>query len=186
MSRTRIVAAAPFAAAALLLAPAPAWAATGTLSAEATADQETQGGREGASASGMFRVDTDAGEFCYDVSATDLDDAAAMHIHVGGAGEDGDIVIELDAAQIGAGETCTDTDAGVLEDILADPEGYYLNVHTPDFPAGAVRGQLMAEEAPGGVDAGGGAASGTPVLPILLLLGGGVVVAAGTWRVVRR
>ena len=31
----------------------------------------------------------------------------------------------------------------VLEDLAARPEGYYVNVHTADYPDGAVRAQLM-------------------------------------------
>jgi len=35
-------------------------------------------------------------------------------------------------------------DAAILQEILDDPAGYYVNLHTEDFPPGAIRGQLAA------------------------------------------
>ena len=37
---------------------------------------------------------------------------------------------------------CLNTKASVAKAILANPAGYYLNVHTQTFLDGAVRGQL--------------------------------------------
>jgi hypothetical protein len=41
---------------------------------------------------------------------------------------------------MGAG--CTFTDPALAAEIMANPGNYYVNVHTTDFPAGLVRGQL--------------------------------------------
>ena len=37
---------------------------------------------------------------------------------------------------------CATASADVVKDILQNPGNYYVNVHTSDFPAGAIRGQL--------------------------------------------
>jgi hypothetical protein len=181
--------AAPFAVMGLVLAPSAALAATADLSAEATAEQESDGGRAGASASGQFAIDTDAGEFCYTVTTEKLDDAVAAHIHKGAAGVNGDVVIPLEQGKFNGGETCTSADKALLEAIIVDPAGYYLNVHTPDHQAGAVRGQLEGSAgAPSGVNAGSGgqAQDGSPLLPALVLLTGGALVGVAAWRLVRR
>jgi hypothetical protein len=41
-------------------------------------------------------------------------------------------------------EGCVQGDPAVVQEIEDDPGGFYVNLHTADFPAGAVRGQLRA------------------------------------------
>ena len=178
----------PAASAGLAVLPATAaFAETGTFTASAVGANEPGGGAPDASAEGMFRVDTDAGQFCYSVTADGLDDAAAMHIHEAPAGAEGPVVIPLDHTKIGAGEVCATAETALLEDITADPAGYYLNVHTPAFQAGAVRDQL-SPATPTGVDAGSGgqAQGGVPAGPIAMVGLGVAVMAAAGWRLARR
>ena len=40
------------------------------------------------------------------------------------------------------GDECSAVQHEVAKAILANPAGYYVNVHTADFPKGAIRGQL--------------------------------------------
>jgi hypothetical protein len=41
--------------------------------------------------------------------------------------------------------TVTD-DPELLNDIVTNPEGYYVNIHNADFPDGAARAQLVTWE----------------------------------------
>ena len=70
----------------------------------------------------------------------------ASHIHVGAEGESGDVVVPLDVDGFeGSSDGCVDASDADLDAIIADPAGYYVNIHTEDFPAGAIRGQLVAD-----------------------------------------
>ena len=72
------------------------------------------------------------------------------HPHRSG-GESGDIVVPLDVDGFeGSSEGCIEPmeDAAVLQEIVDNPAGYYVNIHTADFPAGAIRGQLAASSPP--------------------------------------
>jgi hypothetical protein len=95
-------------------------------------------------ASGFANLDFTDDEVCYNVKVNSLDDAAtAMHIHRGPAGVAGPVVVTLKTPDTnGTSAGCADVDKALAAAIQANPEGYYVNVHTAKFPAGAARGQL--------------------------------------------
>jgi hypothetical protein len=106
---------------------------------------------------GLALVETGRTRVCFAVGWTRIAPPIFAHIHVGAAGVNGDVVVlffdvpEIVAtgptaslpATISAVDGCVgDQDPGRLRDIRRNPSGYYVNVHTPEFPPGAIRGQL--------------------------------------------
>jgi hypothetical protein len=96
----------------------------------------------------IIQIDETTGEIRYRVVATNLPDTIAgspgAHIHFGTAAQAGPIVQEfeltgLDTGLVAAG---TATNPELAAAILANPENYYVNVHTTECPRGTVRGQL--------------------------------------------
>ena len=87
---------------------------------------------------------------CFAIVVLDITlPTAAAHIHQGEAGVAGDIVVtleapeEIDGTGIGLATGCVPNQPRpLLRDIKNNPDQYYINVHTSDFPGGAVRGQL--------------------------------------------
>ena len=88
------------------------------------------------------------GEISYRIVATNLPTTIAgspgAHIHLGTAEQRGPIVQEFRLTGLNAGLVATGTasNPGLAAAILANPENYYVNVHTTACPAGTVRGQL--------------------------------------------
>lgn len=72
----------------------------------------------------------------------------ASHIHESPAGVNGNVVIGFTPAASFTNGTLTGTfgplDAGLVSRMLQNPSNFYVNVHTQQFPGGAVRGQLSA------------------------------------------
>ncbi|HEY9498648.1 MAG TPA: CHRD domain-containing protein [Terrimesophilobacter sp.] len=105
--------------------------------------QETTGADTGAS--GFFSYQIDGDQLCYTLSARNLSaDAIAAHVHIGPRKVAGPVVIPL---MVGVGTAwsvsdCTTVDPVLLDAIEADPGAYYVNVHTPMFPGGEIRGHL--------------------------------------------
>jgi hypothetical protein len=87
-------------------------------------------------------------EVCFDVSWADIDgEVFAGHIHVGAAGSPGPIVVTLFTGSFAGTDSVSGcaqgVDAALIKAIRHDPSAYYVNVHSrPNFPGGAVRGQL--------------------------------------------
>jgi hypothetical protein len=87
-------------------------------------------------------------EVCFDISWADIDgEVFAGHIHVGPAGAPGPIVVTLFTGSFAGTDAVSgcmqNVDAELIKAIRHDPSAYYVNVHSrPNFPGGAVRGQL--------------------------------------------
>jgi hypothetical protein len=106
-------------------------------------EQEVTGSDTGAS--GFFTYTIEGDELCYTLTARDLSaPATAAHIHLAPRNVAGNVVVPL---TVGSGttwtvNTCSTAVAALLGAIEASPRSYYVNVHTPTFPGGEIRGQL--------------------------------------------
>lgn len=96
-----------------------------------------------ATASGTLTLDQDSGELTGSVSAADITVDAA-HLHEAFAGANGDVIITLDVD----GETISVPDSTVLtadQQAALTAGSWYLNVHSPENPAGEIRAQLAPD-----------------------------------------
>jgi hypothetical protein len=97
---------------------------------------------------GGFTALIAADQVCFGLTVDNIATPTAAHIHRGRRNQNGPIVVTLSAPSAGdpgAASGCVSPDGGntaVLGQILAHPNRFYANVHTGDFPNGAVRGQL--------------------------------------------
>ena len=80
----------------------------------------------------------------YAITVNNVSPPTMQHIHIGAAGTNGIIVINLPGTWAGNSLSgSTTADPAVVAQIHANPAGYYLNVHNGPCPGGVVRGQLQ-------------------------------------------
>lgn len=173
---------------ALLFTAGAAFAASQTLTANLSSSNEVGGTGASLTGTATVTVDASSGQVCAKVTSN-VTGAVAMHIHKGATGVNGPVVVPLDVKAINGASICATATPALATAIAANPAGYYVNIHTPAKPAGALRGQL-ASASPSGVNAGSGGQAGTTpdtsvVLVVLMVVGAGLAGAAG-WRLVRR
>lgn len=89
-------------------------------------------------------VDQDTNQVCVLIDVANIGPATLSHIHQGAAGVNGPIVVDLPIPSAGSATGCaTNLSAALLQNIVANPAGFYVNIHNTEFPNGAVRGQLQ-------------------------------------------
>lgn len=89
-------------------------------------------------------------EFAIAMANPAIADVVGAHIHLGNAGVPGPIVVDLGADPAAVTDAAAGTRSGTLAinretlaRLLANPGGFYVNVHTAAAPQGAARGQLQ-------------------------------------------
>jgi hypothetical protein len=139
---------APFNVLALTLAAAAlagaAQAAETSLSAHLTgpAEKPTAGDPDGMGHA-TVKVDPAKNQVCYTLMVEKIGQPTMAHIHKAPADAAGPVAVALTPPDSsGKSDACVTADAAVVKDIAENPAGYYVNVHTADFKAGAIRGQL--------------------------------------------
>ncbi len=84
----------------------------------------------------------------YTVLTQNIGAPTLAHIHTGAAGVAGPPVVTLNVNTLTNGSV-QNVPANVISAIVSNPAGHYVNVHTAEFPEGAVRGQLVTPSSAG-------------------------------------
>ncbi|WP_240504425.1 CHRD domain-containing protein [Tsuneonella mangrovi] len=104
---------------------------------------ETKGGDPDGSGTATITISDGYGKVCWDLQdIKNIGPIKAAHVHMGAAGADGAPVFPLHASATGEWKGCEDGSAWAKNRIDGNPQDFYVNVHTAEFPAGAIRGQL--------------------------------------------
>ena len=98
-----------------------------------------------ATGTAVIRIRKDAGLVCYRLHAANVTlPTTAAHIHRGASTVNGPVVVPFTApgADGNSSGCVTASPATLIDEIIGNPAGFYVNVHTTEHPAGAIRAQL--------------------------------------------
>jgi CHRD domain len=141
MRTGRLLAAGVLAVTAMLTLPA-AHAATTNERADMTGPQETSPpGPAGATGTATITLDDAAKTVCYQLTYSGISKPTLAHIHTGAKGVAGPVAVDFNYPKNGD-KGCVPADPTVIAQIRDNPAGYYVNIHTAEYPKGAIRGQL--------------------------------------------
>jgi hypothetical protein len=109
-----------------------------------TGNAEVPGPGDGDGAAAVLaRINPDTGRVCVVAFAINqIGKPILFHIHQGAPDVAGPVVVDF-VPLLPDGTGCVRADPKVTRAIVQDPSGFYYNIHTAKFPAGAVRGTLV-------------------------------------------
>jgi hypothetical protein len=121
-----------------------AGAATGgpkTINTNMSGIQAVPSGEPKGRGSAKITLNAAKGKVCFDLTWAKIGTPTAAHIHKGATNKSGNVVVPLFAGKA-KHKGCVSAAKTVVAAIVKKPDGYYVNVHTSKYPAGAIRGQL--------------------------------------------
>lgn len=116
---------------------------TTTYRASLTGAQEPGGGDPDGAGKAEVSISDNFGQICYDLNdIRGIGPITAAHIHRGAPGVNGPVVFTLKPANEGGYKGCSGGAEWTQDRIENNPDAFYVNVHTAEYPNGAIRGQL--------------------------------------------
>ena len=115
-----------------------------TYHAELTGAQEVGGGDRDGVGKAEISVSDRLNQVCWDVKdVRNIGAVTGAHIHKGAVGVNGPVVVMLTKSNEGTWKGCADRGSEWTQDMIkANFSGFYVNLHTAEYPNGAIRGQL--------------------------------------------
>jgi hypothetical protein len=114
-----------------------------TYNATLTGANEVGGGDPDGFGRAEVTVSDNFGQVCWELKEIrGIGPITAAHIHRGVAGVNGPPVFPLKVSNEGRWQGCTDGSEWTQDRIEDTPSAFYVNVHTAEYPNGAIRGQL--------------------------------------------
>lgn len=121
------------------IACAPAHAAIDNYFAGLLGANEVSAGDPDGFGSALVLIDNVANTVSWSILALNIGAVTGAHIHQAAAGVNGPVVVDFSAMLTGSG--LADPDLALITPATAS--GFYVNIHTAAYPAGAIRGQLQ-------------------------------------------
>ena len=108
-----------------------------------TGAQEVGGGDPDGAGRAEITVADNLDQVCWEITdVRNIGTPTAAHIHRGAAGVNGPPVFTLSKSNEGTWKGCETDSEWDQKAFEANPSGFYVNVHTAEYPNGAIRGQL--------------------------------------------
>lgn len=117
--------------------------AADTYRATLLGSEEVGGGDADGIGSAEISISDEFNQICWDLNdIRGIGPITAAHIHSGVRGTNGPPVFTLRPANEGGYKGCADGAEWTQDRLEGNPSAFYVNVHTAEYPAGAIRGQL--------------------------------------------
>jgi len=121
------------------LASAPVQASSAALAVPRLVTTLRPSGDPDGAGKANLTLDKAHGRVCATITWKRIQTPDAAHIHLG---SNGSIVVDLTGAVTHGSKCTTGVSKKVIGAILKHPKSYYVNVHNPTYPAGAIQGTL--------------------------------------------